>query len=150
MFDLRRSAFIRAGRGQADVAPRFEQGPSRKRICYFGQGQRILVCVGGKVSCCRVLTVPDIYINRSSNIDQQQPEEWVSTPSRLEGYRVGQKAVSTLWQPRELAFCLSLPRRIKWKDRGQVLANVALLSCSHVAHNHKPSKKSLFNVKKET
>jgi hypothetical protein len=98
MFDLRRSALIRTGRGQADVAPRFEQGPSRKLICYFGQGQRRLMCVGGKVSYCGVLTVPDIFINKSSNVDQQQHEEWISTPSCLEGYGVGQKAVATLWQ----------------------------------------------------
>lgn len=52
VFDLRRSAFIRTDRGLADVAPRFEQVPSRKLICYFGQGQRILMCIGGKVSCC--------------------------------------------------------------------------------------------------
>lgn len=55
VFDLRRSAFIRTGRGRAgwlaDVAPRFEQVPSRKLICYFGQGQRILMHAGGKVSC---------------------------------------------------------------------------------------------------
>lgn len=51
VFDLRRSAFIRTGRGQADVAPGFEQVLSRKLICYFGQGQRILMCAGGKVSC---------------------------------------------------------------------------------------------------
>lgn len=70
VFDLRRSAFIRTGRGQADVTPRFEQGPSRKLICCFGQGQRILMCVGGRVSCCWVLTVPDIYTNGSSNIGQ--------------------------------------------------------------------------------
>lgn len=111
VFDLRRSALIRTGRGQADVAPRFEQGPSRKLICYFGQGQWRLMCIGGKISCYGVLTVPDIYINKSSNVDQQQQhEEWISTPSCLERYRIGQS-------PHCGNLCPSLACRIKWKDR---------------------------------